>query len=253
MPPRKKKTEFDFSDLPVDVSELSEENKSLVTIFMFLNKKLEDKFSDMLAQRDERISSLEAKNKSLEKRIENLENKIDDGEAVSKLKNIIFSGPELPLCTRGEVSSNTVLNLLSQKFKLSVPPAAIISSKRIGRPPTSQSEDRRDILVELSDIDRKKEIIISCKRAKINGVYVREDLTSSRRSIMTVLRRAKRDFPSIIAGCSSIDGKVIAWLKPANTQNADSRNTKVYVNTFAKLEQFCVDIINVQPSRYLKN
>ena len=73
--------------------------------------------------------------------------------------------------------------------------------------PTDTS-DRRNILMKLSNLDTKNDLILSCKRAKPNGLYVNEDLTPVRAKILYTIRQAKKKLPHKIAGHGSINGRV---------------------------------------------
>ena len=85
------------------------------------------------------------------------------------------------------------------------------------------------------------------KSLKPPDVYLREDRTETRYTILYVLRKAKQYTPEVVSGCSSIDGNVYAWLK---APNPTARNSKIEVNTFAKLDTFCTDIIKQPPSTF---
>ena len=250
---------FDLSslDLPVDISGLSEDGKATVTVILYSMKSMETRFLELIEQRDEKIQELEEKNKALEKkhkileeRLDLIEEKMDDTEAVSRKNNIIFSGPNLPVASQSEVYRTTVVNLLKNQFKVNLPPTEQIESRRIGRKPVSQAPDKRSILVRFSSEQWKNDVLHSCKDARVEGIYVNEDLSPNRKSILYVLRRAKKDFPQIVSGCSTSNGNVFAWLKPTSG-SSEARSVRVSVNSFGKLSKFCAEKLQLSPSHYL--
>ena len=111
---------------------------------------------------------------------------------------------------------------------------------RLGRKPASQSEDRRGIIVKLCRREVKYDLMKACKS-------VNESLTPTRNAILYGLRQAKKKFPDRISGYGSIGGKVLVWIKPANSNAPNMRNSKMFVNNKIRFDALCSDILNVIP------
>ena len=127
------------NELIAQLSDLSEENQLLANIILNSIKNVEDRFSATLEEKNQRIKNLEESNRKLEERIEKLEGKFDDEEAISRRTNVIFSGPNIPPSTPGEVCANTIRSMLQTKFQLEVPLTSIVAARRLGsRNPSSQ-------------------------------------------------------------------------------------------------------------------
>ena len=244
------------NELIAQLSDLSEENQLLANIILNSIKNVEDRFSATLEEKNQRIKKLEESNRKLEERIEKLEGKFDDEEAISRRTNVIFSGPNIPPSTPGEVCANTIRSMLQTKFQLEVPLTSIVAARRLGsRNPSSQPQaDKRSLLATFVDVEKRNDVLISCKRSRVDGIFVKEDLTSTRNSIMYILRRAKRDFPDKISGCSSRNGNVYVYVK-GNSQNAsnENRSQRILVNTFARLDKFCTETLARPLSDYCPN
>ena len=248
-------------DLPFDVSKLSDDGNLIVSILMFTVKDLQSKFDDTLkelqdkndretAARDKIINDQTCKINKLEERIERLEQKEDAVEAAAKKSSIIISGDNIPTVPQGssdEDCISTAHQFMRDTYRLPIAPADVIFARRIGKKPPVPNPDKRSILVKLSSEETKKKLFDASKSLKPQDVYLREDLTKTRNSILYVLRKAKQYAPEVVSGCTSIDGNVYAWLKAPNPTARDSR---MEVNTFAKLDKFCTDILKQPPSTF---
>jgi hypothetical protein len=84
-------------------------------------------------------------------------------------------------------------------------------------------------------------------------MYVNESLTKTRSTVMYALRRAKRQLPEKISGIGSMDGRVCVWVKPPNPSAVGARNTRMFVNTRKKLEEFCDEILNTPMASFIEN
>ena len=71
-------------------------------------------------------------------------------------------------------------------------------------------------------------------------LYANESLTSTRRRIFTALRRMKADVPNIIKGCTTRDGKILAFTPPAHGQTRDRQHV---ITNLAQLEDFCHEFV----------
>ena len=60
----------------------------------------------------------------------------------------------------------------------------------------------------------------------------------SKQTFMYVLREAKRKLLNIVSGCSCIDGRNSAWIKPQHPDEGSSKR-RVNVKSLEKLKTFC--------------
>ena len=68
------------------------------------------------------------------------------------------------------------------------------------------------ILVKPSSEETKKKLFDAGKSLQPQDVYLREDLTKTRDSILYVLQKVKHYAPEILSVCNPIDYIVYAWL-----------------------------------------
>ena len=184
----------------------------------------------------------------LKKKINKLEEKTDDAEAYERKDVLVFSGEGIPSVEIGENCTALVCDLTEKQLKLKINNSDISTSHRVGRKPANQSIDRRNIIVKLCRRDLKNDILSACRNIKPN-FYVNESLTPVRSSILYVLRQARRK-KNRLSGCSSIGGRVFAWVAPPDGQG--ERNVRIPVNTHLELLSFCEDVLNEPLSNYLQ-
>ena len=96
--------------------------------------------------------------------------------------------------------------------------------------------------------DVKSEVLAASRRVKSSNLYANESLTPTRQNIAFALRKAKKEFPSIVNGTTTIDGKVYVFVKSSNQAARDSR---ILVNSMDKLEDFCVSTLQQPMERFL--
>ena len=97
-------------------------------------------------------------------------------------------------------------------------------------------------------IEDKTKVLLAARAMKPPNFFVNESLTPQRQTISYVLRKAKREFPSIIAGQKTIDGKSIVYVKPPNPS---ARSVKMQINSRSKLEDFCTRTLDKPLSHFL--
>ena len=205
---------------------------------------MQDRFDADLLEKDQSISILNDRVKILEERIEKYEENEDAAEAAENITSIVVSGPNIPTYNNGESCKTILHQLFRDKYNSVISPSDMLEAKRIGKTPLPNTPDKRSFLLKLSSIDTKKNIFAASKAIKPEGLYVRENLTRTRNSILYVLRKARREFPTLISGCSSIDGKVFAWIPPPNPHATGARDSRMSVNSYRKLDTFCRDVLN---------
>ena len=257
MPPKrnlpKVSNDFSLENLPFDTSKLSEESKLIVSILIYTVNNTQVKFEDAMKLKDKDIKTLETKVTHLENKIESMECKLDNSEVAERINDVIITGPSTPVVTIGENCISIVKNLLGNKLRMNLSPNDIVKSHRIGKTTQGQGPDKRSILVQLAAKEKKAEIFEAIKVIKPEGLYINENLSPMRNSIMYVLRKAKRQFPDKVSGCRSLDGNVFVWIKPPNPNARDAQNSRMQVNAYQKLDKFCSEVVNSSVSSFIPN
>ncbi|KAI3384257.1 hypothetical protein SNEBB_000913 [Seison nebaliae] len=222
-----------------DLSGLSLDGKMLINVFETKFNELKTYFSGLLQEKADKIKFLEEKVDNLESRLEKVEQATDDGLAIERKNDLIVSGESVPLVKMNESCTEIVQEIMKDRLKLIVPTDHFITAHRIGRKPVAQRPDKRNILMKFKNADFKDEVLHACRNEKPSDLYVNENVTPTRATILYVLRRAKAKYPSIVSGCQSRNGKVLAWVKPVNPSAAGAHNVRVMLNTRKALDDFC--------------
>ena len=246
---RGKKNEIlmpNLDELPFDLSVLSEESKLLVSILMYNVSTIQKQFTAEIKEKDTEIRILNEKVTRLEKNLETMESKLDENEVSERDTEIIISGPNIPACTSGENYTNVVKEVFLEHFRTAITNKQIVKSHRVGKKPPHDQFDRRGFIVKLHTKELKNDLLVSSKTYKPTGMFIRENLSPVRNSILFVLRKAKKEFSNVISGCNSINGNVFVWIKAQNGrgQSTATRDSRMLVNTYEALDKVCNEIIN---------
>ena len=113
---------------------------------------------------------------------------MDHFENQGRRDNLILSGKKLNSLTN--IKQN-IVDLMKRNLNVNLSLDTVVAAHKLGPRPASQSDDRRNILVKLSDVGIRRDTLASCHRAKPTDPYANEDLTQSRASKLYVLRQAK--------------------------------------------------------------
>lgn len=165
-----------------------------------------------------------------------------------KGKTPLFFSGDIPAASPNENVVSTLQGVFKSKLNYEIPNSAISTAYRVGKKVPTQSPDKRNIVFKLSSKDIKNDIRGACRSVKPSNLYVNESLIPSRSKILYALRSAKRQFPDKVAACGSVEGKVYCWLKPPSPPG---NNSRVFINTMAKLEEICSSFIGTTSSSLL--
>ena len=166
---------------------------------------------------------------------------MDDQDAYERRDTVIVSGSSLPEVSPGENSREVALRVLKDKIKVELQPTEISTVHRLGRPPTTQTPDKRPFIIKLCRRDTKRELLRAAKEQNSTSpIYINESLTPKRSTILYTLRQVKKAHPSLVTGCTSIDGRVFAFTK---STSPGGRNVRHLVNTHDGLVKFCHDFV----------
>lgn len=262
MPPKKTNKRGLASEDPdqlLETDKLSEDGRLIVEA---LQEKLDaiqgqlegvkNEFLEALTSKETRIEDLECEVRTLKMKLSRVEERVDDADAYERRDTLLITGDDVPVVRDGEVCCEVVRELIKDKLKLNIAQSDISTCHRLGRKSVSQRPDKRTIALKLCRRDLKKDIISACRQLRPK-MFVNESLTPIRNTIMYGLRKAKRDHPDKISGCSSIDGRVMVWIKPLNESTPGARDTRMFVNSREKLELLCSDILKVPLESLVEN
>ena len=212
-----------------------------------------EEISSLLRAKQHEIDQLKEKVAVLENHVSKLQNCIDDQEAYERRDCLVLSGLAIPEFTIGENSSNVVRDLIQNKLKIHLNEADISLAHRIGPKPIVQGQDKRKIMVKLCRRHLKRDILFAAKNQVRNGdgphFYVNESLTAARNKIFFTLRKIKKSHPSLVAGCSSFEGRIFAYTKDPN--NSTGRNRRHLVTTHEQLVDFCREYVKLPLDTFL--
>lgn len=226
----------------------SEEQNDIMVLFEKRLAGVVADFEGKLAAKDSLLDELSTEVVNLKKKVLTLENKLDDQEAYERRDTVILSGSDVPLATDKEDSSKVVSDLIKDKVGYHLRTSEISVAHRLGPKPLNQAPDRRKFIVKICRREVKNDLLRVCRSVKPANIYVNESLTKVRSTVLYGLRQAKKKFPSIISGCGSSEGQVIAWIKPPNPQSPNARNIKTIVNTRERFCDFCARTLKCDPS-----
>ena len=181
------------------------------------------------------MENLSKENAALNKRVVSLEEQAEDLSVSSRSNDIIVSGGRLPASTIGENCPAVVPDTSKREVNYEIDASIIVSAYRLVKNSPFQGLDKRKIVVKLSNVVNRTDLIQACKRVKPSGLFVNESITSLKSRILFAVRQAKRRYPARVSVCGSHDGRVFVWLKP---ECGDGRNIKTYLDSMVKLSEW---------------
>ena len=214
--------------------------------------KIDEKFSEfkseiaaIVAGKDERIGRLESEVGELKGKIDMLQERIEETESRDRQRDVIISGN--CVCTAESENDDIeglVHRLLRGKVNYEIPTRRLVSASRLGKKPFHQGPDKRPIIIRFDDQRIKTDVIRAFRAVKPTDLYANENLTQVRSRILFTLRQVKRNYPQILNGCGSQNGRVYAWIKQSDTSE---KNIKIFINSLSKLESVCTEYLGVRP------
>ena len=219
---------------------------AVLSIFHTFQAKMDDMFKELrseflkaCSERDKKIEKMDGEIVLLKKKVGILEAKIDDSDAYERKDTAIISGKAVPPVQRDENCLDLVCQLVKDKLNYVVAPTDISVAHRLGEKKSAQGIDRRDLIVKFCRRNTKSDLVTTSRRMKAPDFFINESLTPLRQTISFVLRKAKREFPRIISGTSTIEGKNYVWIHPPNPNAPNARALRQLISTHDRLEEFC--------------
>ena len=228
---------------------------ALLNIFQVFQDKFASMFEDLredmskiISTQDAKIAELKDEVVQLNNKITKLEDKLDDNDNYERRDTLVFSGNSLPQVHESEVCSELIPKLVKDTLHVNISPADISTAHRLI---TRKNTDKRDIIVKFCRRNCKVDILKACRTVKPPNFFANEHLTPQRQTIAYVLRKCKRQFPHIISGTTTIEGKNYVWLKPPNPAARGARDTRMAINTHSRLVDFCNKSLNTPLSTFI--
>ena len=212
---RTNKKESKVEDAGLDYGELSEDGQKIVQAITAHLDLLREEFRMQMAEKDKEIAKLNEVVSTLKCNVMKLEERLEDADAYERRDTLIFSGDAIPEAKTGENCSAIIKEIVKTKLHINMGDSDISTAHRMGKRMNNQRPDKRSIIIKLRRRDQKAGILHACRQFKPD-FYVNESLSPTRSTIMYALRKARKQFPRIISGCNSINGRVFVWLRPAN-------------------------------------
>ena len=207
---------------------------------------MKTEFLAAIAEKEEKVSALKLQNDLLKKRVDALEERIEENEAYERRDSLIISGSTIPAPNNDEDCSSIVRDLLLRHVNVNVREQEISVTHRLG----IRSGGSKSIIVKFCRRSTKVDVLASARKKKPSNFFVNECLTPTQRAIGYVLRKAKKEFPSIISGSTTFDGKHCVWIRPPNPDARGARDTKEVITTHQKLKNFCTRVLNKEVEHF---
>ena len=213
--------------------------KSIQDSFTNMFDTFKHEFKSMIKEKDTKIDALTLKVSVLEKTVERLEERLDDNDTYERRDTLILSGRKVPVVQPNENPTNILCTLLKDNLNYSVNSNEISVCHRLGAKSASQKPDRRSLIVKFCRRDTKVDVLSSARKGKPSDLFINECLTPCQQTISYVLRKAKKEFPNIISGTTTFEGKNFVWVKPPNPDARGAKDLRLKISTHQKLVDFC--------------
>ena len=236
----------------VDRSKLSADNKAMWELFVTFYKEIN-------AEKDKEIAELKGEVKSLQDRLQAIEDKQDVAGQYSRLDTLtispkkdsegVFLADTIPNFDKAENCKTIVRELFKDHLNLELAETDISICHRLQPPRKAKGDsqpphDRRNIIIRFCRKDLISTIFKHCKQMS-PPFYVNESLTPVRNSICYALRTLKKKYESI-ERVRSFKGVPQAFVRPPTqtTTRSDQRGQekenlrRIDIPTVLELERF---------------
>ena len=231
---------------------------AVITLFQEYHEKLDNMFKSMKTDFVEiiktvrvEVNELKSTVTTLQKRIVVLEDRIEENDLYERRDTLIFSGENMPVRESNENSAEVISELLKKQLNMTIGLNDISVSHRLSGKSASQRIDRSSIIAKFCRRDMKMEILTRARKKKPEKIFINECLTPTQQTISYVLRKAKKDFPALVSGSTTFDGKNYVWLKPPNPTARGAHDVRIQVSTHRRLIEFCTQTLKKPLSEYI--
>lgn len=213
-----------LSTLEDDISKLSEEGKTIVSIIIKAMQAMSDK-------KDQVINQLQNKVIVLESKLCDLENLIDDVNQYERRDTLIVSGASLPKETSNENSAEVFISAVKDNLRINISHTDINVAHRIGN--STQQNASKPIIVKLHSRLKKQEIINACITIRPN-LHINESLTPKRLALFKTVWSIRKDNRDLFQQCYTKDGKIYVKLRCSNQKHiiTNEQNLNNFLDKF---------------------
>ena len=95
-------------------------------------------------------------------------------------------------------------------------------------------------MIKFSQHGTKESVFRCAREKKPNGLFMSENLTPTRATILFSLRQAKRRHADKVNGCGSVNGRVFVWMNPPEPSG---RRLRIFINSMDKLNTFLFETL----------
>ena len=250
-----------------EVNRLSTEGRTLYNLitdqFSSLKKeilelsKVKHEISELLKIKEAELAEMKKTNDDLKTEVTRLNHALDHADQYERKDSIILSGPALKAPEDDEDTYAAVQKLLQDHFNMEIEQRDINVTHRLG--PIKPGSKLRNIYVKFVRRADKIKVIQASKslnKAPVGGsqqsrikLYANESLTPTRRKIFSALRRMKADAPTLVKGCTTRDGRILAFTPPAPGQTRDRKHA---ITTLDELKDFCREFVKKPVDSFLQ-
>ena len=188
---------------------------------------------------ERRVRVLEEENSSLKKKLASLEDRMENASQEEVRSTLVLSGSLVPPAQTNEKCLDIVQNLLRTHLSIEVQAGKISTATRLTSKRSDETARKNNLIVKFCQPSMKADIILAARKKKVNGFYVNEFLTPVQKTIGFVLRKAKREFPGVISGTTSLNGKNYVWLKKPRPETRGAKDIRQQITTHDRLKDFC--------------
>ena len=233
---------------------------AVVALFQSYHSKLDDTFCSLkedfiklVREKDKEITELKNSMNILQNRVSVLEDRIESNDSFERRDTLIFSGDNIPVQLSSENTSEIVCQLLATHLNMSISPSEISISHRLSGKSASQVAQRTPIIAKFCRQNMKIDVIARARKKKPTKLFVNESLTPMQQTISYVLRKTKRDFPNLVSGSTTFEGKNYVWIKAPNPEARGAKDTKMLISSHRRLMDFCTRTLNKPLTDYVKD
>ena len=134
---------------------------------------------------------------------------------------LLLSLEQTCLCRhREKIVKQSCKKLVEDHLSLEIQISDINTALRLGAKRLNQTADKRHNIVKFCSRDVKRGVIVARKKQNNAHICANESSSSTRNTLYDALRKMKREHPTLVKGCSTIDFfyyhffKVYASTKP---------------------------------------
>ena len=184
----------------------------------------------------------------LKRRIVALEERNDDLECYGRRNSLVISGKAMPNAVEHEDSYQVAADLINQHTGVPIHREDIDVCHRLGKP-RSGGPDKRSMIVKFVRRENKHKIYKACSVRRPQDIYFNDSVSRTRATILYVLRKARRDFPTKFGKCSTRDGNIRVILPVPGMRDG----VREEVNTRRKLEELLLTRLNCTSAKFEPN